>query len=132
MECPLNVGEGWSATRTKAMELIQTGHHLINGKLNLAAELKTNDIPMCRVDDLATVSMSHLDVYGDGGRGAFDMAEGCSDTDAYPCLWQVNSPVSGQWRHFLTSRSTAARGRGKAATIARSQQPSTLQCQYEI
>ena len=25
--------------------------------------------------------------------GPFDMAEGCSDTDAYPCLWQVNSPV---------------------------------------
>ena len=41
LECPLNVGEGWSATRTKAMELIQTGYHLIKGKLNLAAELKT-------------------------------------------------------------------------------------------
>ena len=93
LECPLNVGEGWSTTRTKAMELIQTGHHLINGKLNLAAELKASDIPMCRVADLATVSMSHLDVYGDGGRGAFDMAEGCSETDDYPCLWKVNSHV---------------------------------------
>ena len=93
LECPLKVGYGWSATRTKAMELIQIGHHLINGKLNLAAELKTVDIPMCRVGELATVSMSHLDVYGDSGRGAFDMAEGCTDTDDYPCLWQVNSPV---------------------------------------
>lgn len=93
LECPLNVGEGWSATRTKAMELIQTGHHLINGKLNIAAELKAIDIPMCRVDDLATVSMSHLHVYGAGKQGTFDMAEGCSDTDDYPCLWKVNSPV---------------------------------------
>ena len=51
LECPLNVGEGWSTTRTKAMELIQTGHRSDKrGKLNLAAELKTNDIPMCRVD----------------------------------------------------------------------------------
>ena len=93
LECPLNVGEGWSTTRTKAMELIQTGHHLINGKLNIAAELKTNDIPMCRVDELATVSMSHLHVYGADKQGTFDMATGCSDTDAYPCLWKVDSPV---------------------------------------
>ncbi len=93
LECPIKVGEGWSATRTKAMELIQVGHHLIKGKLNLAAELKVMDVPMCRVADLATVSMSHLDVYGDGGRGAFDMAAGCSDTDDYPCLWKVNSPI---------------------------------------
>ena len=50
LECPLKVGEGWSATRTKAMELIQIGHHLVNGKLNLAAELKVVDIPMCRVE----------------------------------------------------------------------------------
>ena len=48
---------------------------------------------MCRVGELATVSMSPLDVYGDGGRGAFDMAVGCSDTDDYPCLWKVDSPV---------------------------------------
>lgn len=93
LECSLNVGEGWSTTRTKAMELIQTGYHLINGKLNLAAELRASTIPICRVADLATVSMSPLDVYGDGGRGAFDMAEGCADTDDYPCLWKVNSAV---------------------------------------
>ena len=48
---------------------------------------------MCRVGDLATVSMSHLHVYGEGEQGTFDMAKGCTDTDAYPCLWQVNSPV---------------------------------------
>ncbi len=93
LECPLKVGEGWSATRTKAMELIQIGHHLINGKLNLAAELKVVDIPMCRVADLATVSMSHLHVYGAGEQGTFDMAKGYTDRDDYPCLWQVNSPV---------------------------------------
>lgn len=93
LECPLKVGEGWSATRTKAMELLQTGHHLVNGRLNLAAELKTVDIPMCRVEDMATVSMSHLHVYGEGEQGTFDMAEGCTDTDDYPCLWQVNSPM---------------------------------------
>lgn len=93
LECPLKVGEGWSATRTRAMELIQTGHYLINGKLNLAAELKVVDIPMCRVEDLATVSMSHLHVYGTGEQGTFDMVKGSTDTDDYPCLWQVNSPV---------------------------------------
>ena len=37
--------------------------------------------------------MSHLHVYGAGKQGTFDMAAGCRDTDDYPCLWQVNSPV---------------------------------------
>ena len=45
LECPLNVGEGWSTTRTKAMELIQTGHRLINKQLHLAAELEGKPYP---------------------------------------------------------------------------------------
>lgn len=48
---------------------------------------------MCRVGELATVSRSHLHVYGAGKQGTFDMMEGCGDTDDYPCLWQVNSPI---------------------------------------
>jgi len=48
---------------------------------------------MCRVGDMAFLSMSHLGVYGTGEQGVFDMAEECADTDDYPCLWQVHSPT---------------------------------------
>ena len=37
--------------------------------------------------------MSHLDVFGGNGRGAFDMSTGCTDSDDYPCLWKVKSPL---------------------------------------
>ena len=93
LDCPLLVGEGWAASRVKAMELIQATHRLAGGELWLPTQTTPIEIPICRVDALATIGMSHLDVFGGNGRGAFDMGTGCSDSDDYPCLWKVKSPL---------------------------------------
>ena len=93
LDCPLPVGEAWAASRVKAMELIQSAHRLANGELWLPTQTAPIEIPICRVDEIATVGMSHLDVFGGNGRGAFDMGTGCTDSDDYPCLWKVKSPL---------------------------------------
>ena len=93
LDCPLPVGEAWAASRVKAMELIQSAHRLANGELWLPTQTAPIEIPICRVDEIATIGMSHLDVFGGNGRGAFDMGTGCSDSDDYPCLWKVKSPL---------------------------------------
>ena len=93
LDCPLPVGEAWAASRVKAMELIQAAHRLTNGELWLPTQTTPIEVPICRVEDIATIGMSHLDVFGGNGRGAFDMGTGCTDSDDYPCLWKVKSPA---------------------------------------
>ena len=93
LDCPLPVDEAWTASRIKAMELIQAAHRLADGELWLPTQTTPIGIPICRVEDIATLGMSHLDVFGGNGRGAFDMSIGCTDTDDYPCLWKVHSPT---------------------------------------
>ena len=92
LDCPLPIGEAWVASRIKAMELIQAAHRLAGGELWLPTQTTPMEVPICRVEDLATLGMSHLDVFGGNGRGAFDMGTGCTDSDDYPCLWKVTSP----------------------------------------
>ena len=75
------------------MELIQAAHRLAGGELWLPTQTTPIEIPICRVKDIATLRMSHLDVFGDNGRGAFDMGTGYNDSDDYPCLWKVHSPT---------------------------------------
>ena len=91
LECPLAVDEPWPVSRVRAMELIQSAHRLAGGELWLPTQATPIDLPICRVADLATLGMSHLDVFGGNGRGAFDMGTGCTDSDDYPCLWKVKS-----------------------------------------
>lgn len=93
LDYPLPIGEAWAASRVKAMELIQAAHRLASGELWLPTQTIPIEIPICRVEDIATLGMSHLDVFGGNGRGAFDMGAGCSDSDDYPCLWKVTSPL---------------------------------------
>ena len=93
LDCPLPVAEAWAASRVKAMELIQSAYRLAGGYLWLPTQTTPIDIPICRVQDIATLGMSHLAVYGSNGQGAFDMGTGCSDSDDYPCLWKVTSPL---------------------------------------
>lgn len=93
LDCPLPLGEAWAASRVKAMELIQAVYRLASGELWLPTQTTPIEIPICRVEDIATIGMSHLDVFGGNGRGAFDMETGCSDSDDYPCLWKVKSPL---------------------------------------
>ncbi|MDE0400164.1 MAG: hypothetical protein OXL96_20395 [Candidatus Poribacteria bacterium] len=93
LDCPLPVGEAWAASRVKATELIQSVYRLAGGELWLPTQTTPIEIPICRVDGIATIGMSHLDVFGGNGRGAFDMGTGCTDSDDYPCLWKVKSPL---------------------------------------
>ena len=93
LDCPLLMGEAWAVSRVKAMELIQAAHRLTSGELWLPTQTTPIEVPICRVDALATIGMSHLDVFGGNGRGAFDMRTGCTDSDDYPCLWKVKSPA---------------------------------------
>ena len=93
LDCPLPIGEAWAASRVKAMELIQAAYRLAGGELWLPTQTTPVKIPICRVDEMATIGMSHLDVFGGNGRGAFDMGAGYSDSDDYPCLWKVKSPL---------------------------------------
>ena len=74
------------------MELIQSAHRLANGELWLPTQTTPIHVPICRVEDIATIGMSHLDVFGGNGRGAFDMGIGCTNSNDYPCLWKVKSP----------------------------------------
>ena len=93
LHCPLPVGEAWAASRVKAMELIQAAHRLAGGELWLPTQTTPIEIPICRVENIARLGMSHLAVYGSNGQGAFDMGTRCSDSDDYPCLWKVTSPL---------------------------------------
>ena len=92
LDCPLPMDEAWAASRVKAMELIQSAHRLAGGELWLPTQTAPVELPICRVEDIATLGMSHLDVFGGNGRGAFDMSTGCTDNNDYPCLWKVHSP----------------------------------------
>ncbi len=93
LNCPLPEKAEWAASRVKAMELLQCGRLLAEDTLWLPTCTSGKPIPMCRVEEIATPGMSHLAVYGEGEQGAFDMAMGYSQTDTYPCLWKVDSPI---------------------------------------
>ena len=92
MDAPLpDVEEGWAVCRVKDMGLLQSAYQLANGQLRLPRQTEPLPIPICRLSDIAKTSPGPLDIYGDGGRGGFDIEEGCPDTADYPCLWHVDS-----------------------------------------
>ena len=88
LNCPL---QGvWVTTRIRELMLIQSSYHLANGRLWLPEQQKPIAIPMCRVDEIATIGFDHRTIK-DPSWGAFDIEMGCSDTDLYPGLWHLNS-----------------------------------------
>ena len=92
MDAPLpDFEEGWAVCRVKDMGLLQSAYQLANGQLRLPRQTEPISIPICRLFDIAKTSPGPLDIYGDGGRGGFDIEEGCPDTADYPCLWHVDS-----------------------------------------
>ena len=94
MNAPLpDVDEGWAVCRTKDMSVIQTAYQLANGHLKLPRQTESFPIPICRLSEIAKTSPGPLDIYGDGGRGGFDIENGCPDTADYPCLWHVDSSI---------------------------------------
>ena len=88
LDCPLQ--EIWTATRIRDFSLIQSAYHLANGRLWLVTQPDFLEIPMGSVDDIATMGFNHRTIR-DSSWGAFDMEDGCSDTDMYPGLGHLDS-----------------------------------------
>ena len=88
LDCPLE--EIWTATRVRDFSLIQSAYHLANGRLWLLTQPEFLEIPMTFVDDIATMGFNHRTIR-DPSFGAFDMEDGCSDTDMYPGLGHLDS-----------------------------------------
>ena len=87
LNCPL---QGvWVATRIKELALIQSAYHLANGRVWLPEQRVPLEVPICLVSEIATTSFDETMIKG--ANGAFDIEEGCSDTDLYPGLWHVKS-----------------------------------------
>ena len=93
LNCPLQIDGAWDAVRIKQMALIQSAHRLANGEMWLPTQVFPLEIPICFVGDIAEVGASHRDIHEKGKRGAFDVEKGYADTDLYPGLWNVNSPI---------------------------------------
>lgn len=94
MDAPLpDAEEGWPVCRVKDLGVVQAAHQLANGILRLPRQLKPLSIPICRLSDIAKTSPGPLNIHGTGGRGGFDIEEGCPETADYPCLWHVDSDI---------------------------------------
>ena len=93
LNCPLYTDRAWEAARIKEMALIQSAHRLANGEMWMPTQVSPLKIPICLVGDIAEVGASHRDIHEKGERGAFDVEKGCTDTDIYPGLWNVNAPM---------------------------------------
>lgn len=94
MDAPLpDAEEGWPVCRVKDLGVVQAAHQLANGILRLPRQLKPLSIPICRLSDIAETSPGPLNIHGTGGRGGFDIEEGCPETADYPCLWHVDSDI---------------------------------------
>ena len=97
LRCPLPVGEPWIAVRIKSMALLQSFHQLAAEKtLWVPTHIDTGQVPMCRVDEIATPGYTDF-------RGAFEMVKGNSG-DGYPCLWNTNSEEQRAMVVFPDSR----------------------------
>ena len=88
LDCPLQ--EIWTATRIRDYSLIQSAYHLANGRLWLITQPEFLEVPMTSVDDIATMGFNHRTIR-DPSWGAFEMEDGCSDTDMYPGLGHLDS-----------------------------------------
>ena len=91
LDCPINSGVAWIATRARSMALLQTAHRIRNGKLHLPMSRKPIPIHICQVRDVAKVGSADSFRKKDG---AFVMIEGCEpNSDGYDALWKVNAPL---------------------------------------
>ena len=59
------------------------------GRVWLPEQHAPLEVPICSVGEIAMTSFDETMIKG--ARGAFDIEEGCSDTDLYPALWHVNA-----------------------------------------
>ena len=87
LNCPLE--KVWGASRIKELALMQSAYHLANGCVWLPEQHDPLEVPICSVSEMATTSFDETMIKG--AQGAFDIEDGCSETDLYPGLWHVNS-----------------------------------------
>ena len=91
LDCPINGGVVWIATRARSMALLQTAHKIRNGKLHLPMSREAVPIHICQMGDIAKVGSADSFREKDG---AFIMIEGCEpNSDGYDALWKVNAPL---------------------------------------
>ena len=87
---------GWPLSRVKDMGVVQSAHCLANGLIRLPRQTSDIQLAIRPVSEIATLGIGTKDIRGGGGRGAFDVEEGCPDTAVYPCLWHVDSDLDSQ------------------------------------
>ena len=97
ISAPIVQGDaGWPLSRVKDMTVVQSAHCLANGLIRLPRQTSDIQLIIRPVSEVATLGIGTKDIRGGGGRGAFDVEEGCPDTAVYPCLWHVDSDSDTQ------------------------------------
>ena len=81
---------GWPISRVKDMVAIQAAYYLANGQIRFPRQGDAIQFPCCPASEIGTLGAGPKDIYGGGGRGAFDVEKGCPDTAQYPGLWHVD------------------------------------------
>ena len=89
LDCPIDGGVAWVATRARSMALLQSAHKLAAGDLHLPMERERTPIDICQVQDIAKVGSA--DSYREKD-GPFIMVKGCEpNSDGYDALWKVDA-----------------------------------------
>ncbi len=84
---------GWPLSCVNDMGVVQSAHYLAKGLIRIPRQTADIQLTIRRVSEIATLGIGTKDIRGGGGRGAFDIEKGCSDTVMYPCLWHVETDV---------------------------------------
>ena len=84
---------GWPLSCVNDMGVVQSAHYLAKGLIRIPRQTADIQLTIRRVSEIATLGIGTKDIRGGGGRGAFDIEKGCSDTAIYPCLWHVETDV---------------------------------------
>ncbi len=111
ISAPIIQGDaGWPLSRVKNMSIVQTAHALANGVIRIPRQTSDIQLTVSPVSEIATLGIGTKDIRGGGGRGAFDVEEGCPETAIYPCLWHLDSDSNTQ-RAMLVTPNAHARPR---------------------
>ena len=91
LDCPIEGGIAWIATRARSMALLQMAHRIKRGKLHFPMSRETTPIPICQVKNIAKVGSA--DSYREKD-GPFVMTAAYElNSDGYDALWKVDAPL---------------------------------------
>ncbi len=91
LDCSIEGGVAWVATRARSMALLQSAHKLAAGDLHLPMERERIPIDICQVQNIAKVGSA--DSYREKD-GPFIMIKWCEpNSDGYDALWKVDAPL---------------------------------------